>query len=222
MWHVTYFNHLQSCSIQLYTWLHEYPRAQPPHSRIFRFSAGTDGFMVGRGSFSCRRSLVGILIYLYKIITYYVSLNHIFAVRHVLSCAPPLWYDFSSLFAIYLWWYLCEPSVIPWLCVRPAVWWFKRSSIVRIMAKRSADAKGSPKPKAMKTDSNASKLEPLHQLVDLAPIGEMSKSMLLNMAPYSLVDSPHEFQLKTKEMLKGVSSSVGWDVTAWENNIYSH
>eukprot|EP00435_Cladocopium_sp_Y103_P044982 s968_g12.t2 len=74
----------------------------------------------------------------------------------------------------------------------------------------SADAKGSPKPKAMKTDSKA-KLEPLHQLVDLAPIGEMSKSMLLNMAPYSLVDSPHEFQLKTKEMLKGVVDMVDKD-----------
>eukprot|EP00435_Cladocopium_sp_Y103_P050055 s368_g15.t1 len=44
-----------------------------------------------------------------------------------------------------------------------------------IMAKRSADAKGSPKPKAMKTDS-ASKLDPLHQLVvDMVDKDHMEK-----------------------------------------------
>ena len=75
-----------------------------------------------------------------------------------------------------------------------------------VMAKRSAEAKGSPKAKAMKTDSKATKLEPLCQLVELAPLAEMSKSMLVNMAPHCLGNgTTHEFQLKMKEMLEGVT-----------------
>ena len=76
------------------------------------------------------------------------------------------------------------------------------------MAKRSAESKASPKVKAMKSDTKAAKLDPLFQLVDMAQIGETSKSMLVSMAPHCLGNSPHEFQLKLKEMLKGVFALV--------------
>ena len=76
-------------------------------------------------------------------------------------------------------------------------------------AKRSAESKAaSPKVKAMKSETKAAKLDPLFQLVDMAQMGETSKSMLVSMAPHCLGNSPHEFQLKLKEMLKGVFALV--------------
>jgi len=83
--------------------------------------------------------------------------------------------------------------------------------LIIAMAKRSAESKASPKVKAMKSETKAAKLDPLFQLVDMAQMGETSKSMLVSMAPHCLGNSPHEFQLKLKEMLKGVVDIVEQD-----------